>query len=231
MWVLSAVFLLATPWTGLLAASGLLCSTLTVALGAAASVLTGGMTTLFVLGLLGGSSNTAEQLKARRRLGFALESARYSVRGAYDQAVLSARRGLDESPDDALLQISLAIALSTRCDPEAFALTESLVKRELAPGPRALNVRAWTCYVRYDDALRAEADEASKEALKLDPNNASLLDTRGHVALWHGRLTEEEDVLTRAYNTKHAGATRGSAAAGLRKSRSAANSSPGRTPP
>jgi Flp pilus assembly protein TadD len=47
------------------------------------------------------------------------------------------------------------------------------------------------------------------------PDNSSLLDTRGHVLLWNGRLEEAERHLLRAYALRSNASGRASSAAGL----------------
>jgi Flp pilus assembly protein TadD len=140
-------------------------------------------------------------LKSRRLVGHAFEVERLLTRDAYDQAIAAARRGLEEQPDDLLLQINLAAALSLKGDPEAFAITESWKTRDIPPHLRAgcLNVRAWECYMRNDDALRAEADEASLAAISASPDHPAILDTRGHVLLSTGRTAEAQQHLQRAF--------------------------------
>ena len=173
------------------------------------------------IGALSGSrffSNLDESVfTARRVLGHALEAEIQMSKGAYDLAVAAARRGLDEKPDDLLLQVNLAAALSMQGDPEAFALTEALSKRDLPPNLRGtcLNVRAWECYLRDDEALRDEADRASLEAVSSSPNQPAFLDTRGHVLMWNGRAAEAEQHLGRAFRLARSRSGRTSAASGM----------------
>ena len=156
-------------------------------------------------------------LKARRLLGHAYEAERQLEKGAFDQSIAAARRGLEEQPDDLLLQVNLAAALSHKGDPEAFAITESWSGREMPAHLRGScrNVRAWECYMRNDEALRAEADQASLEAMTALPDHPAVLDTRGHVLLWNGRPAEAEPLLRRAYIRGTGRSGKASAASGL----------------
>ncbi len=156
------------------------------------------------------------QLQTRRNLAFVLAAQRHLHDGAFDVAIATVRRGLEECPDDPLLLLSLGGALSTRSD-DGFEIAESLTKRELSGYLRAaaLNLWAWQCYVRGIEDLRAEADRASREALELAPRDPSFLDTRGHVLLWTGRTAQAEEHLKRAYSLARSRSTRASAAAGL----------------
>jgi tetratricopeptide (TPR) repeat protein len=85
---------------------------------------------------------------------------------------------------------------------EKWQLVRSLIARK-APSPaaraRLLNTWAWECYERDDRSLLGEADDASREALELIPDDASLLDTRGHVLVWAGRHAEARALLLRAF--------------------------------
>ena len=164
---------------------------------------------------LTGISN--ETLRARRKLGIAMQAASLSDRGAFDQAESLIRQGLIDWPDDSMLQVLLGITLNGRNDPDAFAFVEALVKRDLPASlkPMCLNLWAWQCYVREADELRAEADRASLAAVEAKPDNPSVLDTRGHVLLWLGRYADAERHLRRAYELATAAATRASSAAGL----------------
>jgi hypothetical protein len=155
--------------------------------------------------------------KARRAIGHALEAGLAVNRGAYAEGVALARRGLEEDPENPLLQVQFAEAMSVSGRPETSGLIEGLLKRDLPPALRAvsLNLRAWECYLGGDEGLRAEADKASLDAITALPDNESIIDTRGHVLLWNKQLPQAEQHFRRAFKLARARATRTSSASGL----------------
>jgi tetratricopeptide (TPR) repeat protein len=155
--------------------------------------------------------------KARRVMGHMVESFEQSARGAYAQAEASARRGLEEAPDELALQLALAQALISAGDSEGAAVIGALLARDLPPAARhgCLNLLAWDYYLAGKTELREEADRASREALEGKPDDPSYLDTRGHVALWSGRHAEAEEYLQRSHRLARTPSTRASSATGL----------------
>lgn len=136
------------------------------------------------------------------RLGFARELKRATERRDIPAVIECARRALSRFPDDFQLTLILATCLNKEdSGEEKWPLVRSLIARK-APNPdvraRLLNTWAWECYERADRSLLGEADDASREALELVPDDASLLDTRGHVLVWAGRHAEARAPLLRA---------------------------------
>ena len=153
------------------------------------------------------------------RLGFARELKRTTARPDIPAAIDCARRALSRFPNDFQLTLLLATCLNKEdSGEEKWQLVRSLVARE-APSPavraRLLNTWAWECYERGDRSLLGEADDASREALKLIPDDASLLDTRGHVLVWAGRHAEARAPLLRALELASNPEARAYAASGL----------------
>lgn len=168
-------------------------------------------------GLPGFSHATEANLAARRNLFWFDAALHHLERGAYAEADAMAKRGLAETPDDALLQFIHVSVASSTSSPDAFELARALAAREVPPSLRhgCLNLWAWECYMRGDQTFAAEADRASAEALALLPKNPALLDTRGHVLLWLGRSTEAQPLLERAYELARHKSTYAHSAAGL----------------
>lgn len=170
--------------------------------------------------IIGGSASLSahpEGLRQLRELGFGLASETHAKSGAHLLAEQTARRGLEDSPDSHILQLVLATSLVNQSSPEAFATIDALVERGLAGHIRVLafNLWAWAAYQRGDGELSERADQASLRALEAYPAHASVLDTRGHVLLWNGRLDEAEPILRRAHQLATTRGARASSAVGL----------------
>ncbi len=179
-------------------------------------VLACGYASLWSVGAIESTFDDSAQ-KARLALGYADCVSRHQQRGAHDVAIAMARQGLEESPNDVMLQLSLALSMTAKGQ-DALPVLEPLVARTDLPAgfrPLVLNQWAWACYLRRDNNLRAVADDASREALGTRPNDPSFLDTRGHVLLWNARYDDAEQHLLRAYELAACPSTRASAAAGL----------------
>jgi hypothetical protein len=98
---------------------------------------------------------------------------------------------------------------------EAARLFESLVGTATSPSHRALalNNLAWTWFMLRDDAHRAAALDASKEALAASPREPGFMNTRGAVLFWSGDAEGAIPLLEAAWLLTSGPAFRGSGAA------------------
>lgn len=170
-----------------------------------------------VLNFSGWSGVTPAVSQARRLLGHTFAVATLIDRGRYADGVALGRKGLEEKPDDVLLQAMVANALILQRDPEGFAIVNRLRSAQLPPALHAIcaNLWAWECYMQDDVARRDDAERAARMAVVHAPDNASYRDTLGHMLLWNGKLSEAESQLKRAFDRASAATTRTSAAIGL----------------
>jgi hypothetical protein len=176
----------------------------------------GAIATLFNLNGL--TTIDAAALLVRQQLAYVLDAELLIARGAFVEAEACARRALEKHPDSALVQYTLASALTERDAPEAFAIVEALARSEDVPVQyRAAvnNLWAWQCCMSDRDELRGAADTASAAALAAAPKQPAFLDTRGHVLLWNGKHDEAAELLARAYKLGTTRSARASSAAGM----------------
>lgn len=145
-------------------------------------------------------------------------------RGDHVGVAEASGRALEYAPDDPVARLMNLEARQNLGDPALDLAKAFLDNPSLLPMLRiaALNYWAWGCYLSKDPQLLAAADEASSKALflaKNDPvfraNEASFLDTRGHVLAWAERHDEATDTLTRANTMATTPGTRCSSACGL----------------
>ena len=136
----------------------------------------------------------------------------------YAEAEKLLRSALGTDPENAYLNLNLAIALQMRAEhAEALTALEAILARHIVDPfkPIARNLLAWSCYMLEEESRLASADEASRLALEAAPTKPHYLDTRGHVLLWAGNAPEAESHLLQAHELAKDDSTRAYSAAGL----------------
>ncbi len=120
---------------------------------------------------------------------------------------------------DARLVLAWILGGTDRVD-EVFSPLEPILPEAVSNGTlRAslFNQRAWVCFLRGDPALMQRADDESKQACSLSPDNPNFADTRGHILVWMGRHAEARKPLEFAYENVKLPQSKASAACGLAK--------------
>ena len=155
--------------------------------------------------------------RTRLALGHAVEADLAVQRGAFDEAILACRRGLERYPEADVLHVTLANALTATSSPDAFAAADALRGRVLSPPLRAIanHLYAWHLYVRGDATDRADAKTFSEAALAAGPRKTEYLATHGCILVWNNELAAAEPLLVRAFKSSRARMTRAVAATAI----------------
>jgi len=139
----------------------------------------------------------AEQINPDSVLSQALLALYWSRAGAVDQALAHLSRAAALEPRQAVWQIELG-ALTARKGDLIAAKTYYVNAAELEPG----NAQVWLEQSRfsfqYNVVLKGFCLEAAREAYRLSPDNAEVLDGLGAVMLGLGDLTSAERFLQQA---------------------------------
>jgi hypothetical protein len=175
------------------------------------------MVSLGAIGVPGFSNLTQDRLRSWRSWGLAFEALRHLQNGATVKAADTARQGLADDPGNPHLELFVINERTMKSDETALPIIEDRIATAPDAGIKASyqNQLAWLLYMLGDSSRLAAADEASRAALESHPTIAGFMDTRGHILLWAGRISDAQPMLEAAYEKAERSSTRAYSAAGL----------------